>query len=122
MAKKEKRNLGNLLYTVGVIIAIIMGIGTTMGSGWAQNQWISFVLVVIGLVVGFRNITATEVTPFLIGTLALIIGTSTGFLRALDVVGFALGTFLTATLGYFMMVVGTAAIVVSFRVVYGLAK
>jgi len=125
MAKKSKKlkgNMGNLLYTVGVVIAVIMGLGTAIQSGWADNKWIIFILVIIGLITGFKNITTKEVTPFLIGTIALMTATRIPFLMALDSIGFALGTFLTAALGYFIVVIGTAAIVVSFRVVYGLAK
>ncbi len=125
MAKNKIKlgsNLGNLFYTIGVIIAVIMGIGTAIEAGWASNRWIIFVMVIIGLITGFKNIASKEVTPFLIGTIALMTATRIPFLITLDSVGFALGTFLTAALEYFIVVIGTAAIVVSFRVVYGLAK
>ena len=122
MAKTEKRSTGNLLYTIGVIIAVIMGIGVSMGSSWAENEWIFFLLVLVGLITGLQNITSKEVTPFLIGTIALMIATRIPFLMTLDKIGFPLGTFLTASLGFFTIVIGTAAIVVSFKVVYGLAK
>ena len=127
MVKKAKSkikigNLGNILYTIGVIVAVITAIGVTMGSNWASNDWIIFALVVIGIITGFQNITAKEVTPFLIGTIALMVTIRLPFLITLDSIGFPLGTFLTAALTYFIIVISTAAIVVSFRVVYGLAK
>ncbi len=120
MAKES--NVGNILFTVGVVLSLIMGVGTAMSTSWADSTLISVVLVVIGLVVGFANISAKEVTPFLTGTVALIIASTVANLQVFDSVVGNVGTFITATLAAFITVVGAAAVVVSFKAVYGLAK
>ncbi len=125
MAKGDSMsNLATTLYSLGVLIAVVMGAGAAINATWASNAWLSILLVVIGLVVGFYNIAQKEVTSFLIGTVALIVARSVANLGVLDSLfrGFPIGTFLNATIEGFLMVVGAAAVVVSFRAVYGLAK
>ena len=121
---QNKSNLPATLYSLGVIIAIIVGAGAAIHASWADNAWLSIVLVVIGLIVGFYNITQKVVTSFLIGTISLIVARTAANLSVLDflVSGVRIGTFLTSTIEAFLMVVGAAAVVVAFRAVYGLAK
>ena len=119
---EKKKGLTTTLYSIGVIIAVIMGIGTAMGMSWATNMWFTVVLVVIGLIVGFYNISAKEVTPFLIGTVTLIIAVAVSNFAALDNLIPKIGTFIAATLANFLTVVAVAAVIVSFRSIYQLAK
>lgn len=121
---KGVSNFPATLYSLGVLIAVVMGAGAAIGATWVANVWLSLLLVVIGLVVGFYNIRQKEVTPFLIGTMSLIIARSVANLGVLDFVikGLPVGTFLTTAIDGFLMVVGAAAVVVAFRAVYGLAK
>lgn len=115
-------NFSTLLYTIGVLFAIILGIGSAANATWTQANWIPIVLILLGLIVGFNNITAKEVTPFLIGTLALIVTLQIAQLHLLDQLIPKIGTFLTETIRYFVTIIATAAVVVSFRAVYHLAK
>ena len=121
MAKSDS-SLTTMLYSIGVIIAIVMGIGTAMNQEWSTNAWLVLLLVVIGLVVGFYNITSKEVTPFLIGTIALVIANAVANFTILNTLIPKIGTFVAATLGNFITVIAAAAVVVAFRAVYGLAK
>ncbi len=125
MAKNYARSttkLGHVFYTIGVIIAVIMGIGTALDLTWSQNEWLVFILVLVGLVTGFYNITTKEVAPFLIGTVALVVVSSAARLTAIDTLLPRIGTFLDASLSNFIIVVAVAAVVVSFKAVYSLAK
>jgi len=117
-------NIPATLFSLGVLIAVVIGAGTAINATWASNAWLEVLLVIIGLVVGFYNVAQKEVTTFLVGTIALIVARGAANLAALDAVirGLPVGTFLSATLTGFLMVVGAAAVVVSFRAVYGLAK
>ena len=120
MAKNA--GLTTTLYTIGVILAVVMGIGSAIGSGFASNPWLVFLLVVIGLVVGFYNISAKEVHNFLIGTIALIIANTAANLMALNALINGLGTFLSVTISNFIIVAAAAAVVVSFKAIYAIAK
>ena len=117
-----KGGLTTTLYIISVILAVIMGIGITMGSAWATNEWLIFILVVIGLVVGFYNIKVKETHHFLLGTLTLIIANTVANLTAIDTLIPKLGTFISATISNFILVAAAAAVVVSFKAVYELAK
>lgn len=117
-----KSGLTTTLYLIGVILAVIMGVGSAIGSAWVNNAWLVFVLVVIGLVVGFYNIATKEVHNFLVGTLTLVIASSVANLIVIDTLIPRLGTFITATISNFVVVVAAAAVIVSFKAVYALAK
>ena len=122
MAKDTKSNLGNILFTIGVVLSLILGVGAALDASWVNSEIFALILVIIGLIVGFSNITAKEVTPFLIGTVTLIIANTAANLSVFNYLIEKVGTFITTSLSAFMMVVGAAAVVVSFKAVYGLAK
>ena len=125
MAKRatlQAKNLGSTLYTVGIIIAVIAAIGTALNANWAQGQWPILLLILIGLIVGFRNISAGESSSFLIGTVTLIIAAASAELISIDALIPRIGTFITAALSNFIVLVATAAVVVSFKAVYNIAK
>ena len=119
---KETKNITTTLYLVGVLLAVVMGIGVAIGAGWAGNRWLVFLLVLVGLVAGSFNITAREVLPFLIGTVALIVASDVANLQAIDTLIPRLGTFLYEALEGFTTVIGAAAVVVAFKAVYAMAK
>jgi len=49
------------------------------GSGAAVANlkgWILLIMLVLGVVIGLTSLTAKEVTPFLVATIALVVGAS----------------------------------------------
>ena len=66
MAKQENV-MGSWAFLIGVIIAVVVGL---LGS---LSQGIVWLLVIIGLIVGLLNITSSEVRPFLLASVALVI-------------------------------------------------
>ncbi|MBM4406765.1 MAG: hypothetical protein FJ039_11440 [Chloroflexi bacterium] len=69
-----KGKVGAGAFLIGFIISIIGGIFA------ADNGGLIALLVILGLLVGFLNVTAREIIPFLIAATALvIIGTSDVF-------------------------------------------
>ena len=117
----KRGRLGDLAFAVGVIVAIILAFGAASGSEWARNEWFGIILLLLGLIIGFNNITAAEVGPFLLGSIALVISSVGTNLLALNVFG-SLGTFLQAALNAFIMMISPAAVLVSFKAVYRMAK
>jgi len=59
--------IGFWAFIVGLIIAIIGGIVAP------QNTVVILVLILLGLVIGFLNITAKETVTFLLATIALVV-------------------------------------------------
>ncbi|MEM2874191.1 MAG: hypothetical protein QW063_01975 [Candidatus Nanoarchaeia archaeon] len=110
MAAKITDKLGNWLFLLGVLLAVILGF-IWPGAGAAAA-----LLAVIGLIVGLLNITAAEVKEFLIASIALIVA-ATGF-SLIPLVG----TYLTNILNYLIAMVAPAALVVALIAIWKLAK
>jgi uncharacterized membrane protein len=121
MAKKQV-NIGKAVFSIGVIIALVMGLGAALAAEWASRPLLMFLLILIGAVVGFKNVSSKETSSFLMGTIALILATAVANLAAIDRIIPKVGTFIQASLANFIVVVGVAAVIVSFKAVYSLAK
>ena len=56
------KNIGNYAFLAGAIVAIVLGIaGPSLGGA---GVWLNSLLVVLGLVVGYLNVSAKERTSF----------------------------------------------------------
>mgnify|MGYP007030127727 CR=1 FL=1 len=111
MAKFNKGNIiGSWAFLIGVILAIVVG-----GLGFSDPIW-AYVLVLIGIVVGFFNINDEEVSPFLMSGAVLIIASAFG----MGVMGTIplLGGILSSMLTIFV----PATIIVAIKNVFTLAR
>jgi hypothetical protein len=110
--------LGFWAFIVGLILAVIFGIISYAGN--ALPSWATIALIIVGLIVGFLNISDEETTTFLLAGLVLLATyASLGpFLGALQV----LGTILNNILGAIATVVAPAAFIVAFKAVWTAAK
>jgi len=120
-AKSKSVSFGGWAYLIGVIVAVVLGIAATAGALWSTNEWLLLLLVIIGLVIGFANITTKEVVAFLIASMALII-TSIAGLTTIDTLIPYLGTFLQRTVSYVVVVIAPAALIVSLKAIWALAS
>ncbi len=112
--------IGKWSFLAGIVIALIAGIGAGAGAAWAVNPWIALIIVVLGLVIGFVNIKAQEVQPFLIAAIALF-AFSMANLEAVNTLIPFLGSVLNSVVQYVTALVGPAALVVALRAVYKFA-
>lgn len=112
MAKKKSGNiLGSWSFLIGVILALLIGL-----FGSLANPTLTYILVVLGLVVGLLNIADEEVEPFLIAGAVLVIVSSLGQ-SVIDNV-----PLLDSVLGALAMLFVPATIVVALKHVFSLAK
>lgn len=112
MAEDKKRSnlLGSWSFLIGVILAIILGaIGAVDGV-------IAAILVVLGIIVGLLNITASETHQFLIAGAVLVIVVALGK-DVLTVIPF-IGNILEAILVMFV----PSTVIVALKSVFSLAK
>ncbi len=123
MAKKEDggsmmQKVGSWAFIAGMVIAIIAGL-ISGGSGGKMSALIVSVLAVLGLIVGFLNVTGKETTPFLIATVSLVVITSLGgtTLGNIDVVG----PYMSGIFAAIMTFVIPATIIVALKAIYALA-
>ena len=108
--------IGQWAFVVGILLAILVGL--------IPAQWrglVTLVLVVLGLIVGFLNVTDKEATPFLVASVALL---ATGSAReSLKVIPpEILGDFLATAVGNIAAFVAPAAILVAIKSIWSLAK
>lgn len=120
-------------YIAFVVIAIIMGLVVGyMAYGadlhWEDaavsdtNGWVLLILLVLGIIIGITSITAKEVTPFLIATIALVVAASTNVWSPLDKIHELLAYWATAILSYIVAFAAPAAVIIAIKAVLGMAK
>ena len=108
--------VGEWAFILGVIIAIIAGLAAGFLDPVSAG-YITLVLVILGLIVGFLNISDEELQPFLIAAIALlVVGTA-----RLDTIPYV-GTYLSAMVLNIAAFVTPAALVVALKAVYNIAK
>ncbi len=109
--------MGQYAFIVGVILAFLAGVVSRAVA--AYEGVIILVLVILGLVIGFLNITEKEMTPFLVAAVALVVtGTASNSLTVIP----AIGTSLEAIVRNIAVLVTPAALIVSLKAVYALAR
>src|SRR3989338_10461024 len=96
------KRIGNYSFIIGVIIAIVLGV-VTLGSA---RPWLASLLVVLGLIVGFLNVTGKETKEFLIVATVLIIAANMGgaasTLGSVEIIGQFLTDIFTSILAFFV--------------------
>jgi len=110
---KKKNLIGAWAFLIGVILAVIFGF-------LAYGLWLGWVLLVIGIVIGLLNITDSEVQPFLLaGVILVIVSYFGGFVFGVDKLGVA---YLTQILSNLLMLFVPATIIVALKSVFSMAK
>lgn len=120
-------------YIVFVVIAIVMGLavgymaynaGTwTADSTVADaNGWVLLIMLILGIIIGITSITAKEVTPFLIATIALVVAASANIWYPLGRIHDLLYYLATGILNYIVAFAAPAAVIISIKSVLAMAK
>ena len=121
---KGKRNILSMVgfwaFIVGLIIAVVVGILAVLspGIGMAIMPAIIIVLIILGLIVGFLNITAKEILLFLVATIALIV--VGGVFAPLKT--FGIGAMLDAILALVATLMAPAAVVAAIKALWAVGK
>jgi hypothetical protein len=114
------KRVGNYSFIIGVIVAIVLGVFTS-GLGTA-TPWLASLLVVLGLIVGFLNVTGKETKEFLLVGAVLIIATSMGGASAaLGGVQY-IGQYLSGVFTQVLAFVVPATVVVALKDIWSLGQ
>ncbi len=118
MAKKGKpvALLGSLSFLFGAAIAVIVGVINPERA----STILSSLLILLGLVVGFLNVTTKERQSFLFATVSLVIVSFFGGAVLGDVA--VIGKYLEAVLMAILTFVVPATLVVAIKAVYSLEE
>jgi len=124
----EMEKIARWAFIAFVIIAIVMGLvagymAYNHDSNLANmNGWITLVLLILGIVVGLVSITVSEVQPFLIAAIALIVAGLSNVWAPLDTIHELLYWWAFYILHYITAFVAPAAVIIAIRSVLKMAK
>lgn len=114
---------GEYAFLAGVAVAVLAALVTLVPSVALPSGWVAVVLVVLGLVVGFLNISDKESQPFLLAVVALLAAGTVGFKPLVDQSELAvLGKLLTAVVQNLATLVAPAAVILAVKSTWSMAS
>src|SRR3989338_7117098 len=118
-----EKKIGDYSFIIGVIVAVVLGIAQpALDSSWVT--WLTTLLILAGLVIGFLNASGKETKDFLLVAVSLVIvsyvATATGnnYLGNVQVIG----AYLQGIFNSILSIVVPATIVVALKEIWELAK
>ena len=124
----EMEKIAHWAFVACVVIAIVMGL--VVGYMFYKNNSnasnadadVTLILLILGLIVGLVMITAKEVTPFLIATIALIVATISNVWAPLSTIHELLYYWATYILHYIVAFVAPAAVIIAIKSVFAMER
>ncbi len=113
-SKNAMEKVGAWSFIIGVILAIIAGIF------FGASAVVTSILIILGIIVGFLNITDRETSAYLLASVSLVIVTSLGGAVLGNVA--VVGMYLESILGAILTFVIPAVIIVALKAIYSLAN
>lgn len=115
-----EKKIGHYSFIIGVVLALVLGLaGQYLGTA---EPWLISLLIVLGLVVGFINVTGKETKEFLtVATLLAVVLFVSGGAASIGSVMY-IGSYLAGVLKYAMAFIVPAVIVVALKDIYSLGQ
>ena len=115
-----EKKIGHYSFIIGVILAVILGLALPIGRG--ATAILTSILVVLGLLVGFINVTGKETKEFLLVATVLVIVAAMG--AGADTLGGVMyvGAYLQGIFQGIMSFVVPATVVVALKDILALSK
>jgi hypothetical protein len=101
--------IGKYAFALGLVIAFVAALVTEL-------YWVAWVLAVLGLIVGFLNVTAEETGPFLLAAVGLMLAAT-----SVQVLPY-LGEVLTRIVSNLVVFMAPAVLVVALKSLFETAK
>ena len=126
MLKSKENTLGAWAFLIGVILAIAIGLSTTLlpiPMLTIYSKQIYAILVLLGIVVGFLNVTGRETQTFLIAGAVLVIVSRFGMDGVTaTIIGFGVSAAVSSVFGALIALFAPATIIVALKTVFSIAK
>ena len=123
MAIRSKENLfGAWAFLIGVVLALAVGI---LSAGLGNlNALILAVLVILGLIVGFVNVSPKDVNTFLMASVSLVIVSWAGsdVISGIEFLNIGIGNMVSSTLGALLVMLVPATIVVAIKSLFSISQ
>jgi hypothetical protein len=125
--RSHENSLGAWAFLAGVILAIIIGLSTTLFNSISAlttySPQIYAVLVLIGLLVGFTNVAGKDTQTFLIAGTVLVIVSKFGLESVTGtLIGIGVGDAVSSVFGALIALFAPATIIVALKTVFSIAK
>ncbi len=124
--KSRENYVGAWTFLVGVILAVIIGLSTTLipiPSLAKYSPQIYGILVLLGVVVGFLNVTSRDSQTFLLTGTVLVIVSRFGMESvAGSLIGIGLGDAVTSVFSALLVLFVPATIIVALKTVFSIAN
>ena len=116
-----EKQIGNYSFIIGVIIAVVLGLAAPrLGTAAA---WLWSLLIVLGLIVGFLNVSGKETKDFLLVTVSLVVVAYAGSAQIDSWSNVELiGQYLKGVFDSILALVFPASVVVALKEAWTLAK
>ena len=101
--------VGKWVFVVGLVIAVAGGVGF-------EQSWFGWILAVLGLIVGFLNISDKESQGFLLAAIALIVAAN-----AVGAIPY-IGEHVTRIIANLVLFLGGAVLVVAVKSLFAVAR
>jgi uncharacterized membrane protein len=121
MSIRAKENLwGAWAFLIGVILAVGVGI-LSFGE---LSGIILAILVILGLIVGFVNVSGKDVNTFLMAALSLVIVSFAGLqgLKGAEIIGIDIGKIVSSALGALLVLLVPATIIVAIKSLFSISQ
>ena len=131
----EMEEIARWAFIAFVAIAVIMGLAigymtydNPADPGVADaNGYVTLIMLILGIIIGVTSITAKEVTPFLIATIALMVagtgvGIAGGVWYPLARIHDLLYYWATYILNYIIAFAAPAAVIIAIKSVFAMAR
>jgi len=126
MIKSRENIIGAWAFLIGVVLAILIGLSTTLISIPALTTYspqIYGILVILGVIVGFMNVSGRETQTFLIAGTILVIVSKFGMESVTgSLIGIGVGDAVTSMFGALLALFVPATIIVALKTVFSIAK
>ena len=120
------KRIGNYAFIIGVVLALVLGLipAAVLGSAYGM---LASLLVVLGIIVGFINVTGKETKEFLLVAAVLIITAGIGAGAGLSAAGLFggvqfIGQYLAGVFGQLLAFIIPVTVVVALKDIIELSK
>jgi|TARA_Y100000310_G_scaffold329841_1_gene400410 hypothetical protein len=124
--KSKENSVGAWAFLVGVILAIVIGLSTTLVSIPVLNSFsaqVYAILVLLGIFVGFMNVAGKDSQTFLLAGTVLVVVSKFGMEGVTgSLIGIGVGDAVSSVFGALLALFAPATIIVALKTVFSIAK
>lgn len=109
-----------LAFAMGLVVGVMKESGNAYAS--STEAYITLILLILGVIVGFASITAKEAMPFLIAAIALVVTGNATVWGSLQLILPILRTLVITILNFIAAFAAPAAVINAVKAVLAMAK